>query len=140
MEDISLTHYVSVITNISHSVEGKIGLFFALIFVSFVADLITGWVASIITRVPNSNIGIVGLLKHACIILVLFTLTFFCIVMGSDTLPFLYVFYVSYILTEFQSILENMDKAGINVKLFKWLIQSVSENKGIKDNDKTIKR
>lgn len=135
-----MTDYVSLITTISHSNEGRIVLFFVMMFIAFVADLATGWLSSIVTRVPSSNLGVVGLLKHSCIFLVLFMLTFFCVVLGTDTLPFLYVFYVSYILTEFQSILENMDKAGIDVKLFKWLIQSVSENKGIQDNDKTIKK
>lgn len=135
-----MTDYVSLITTISHTNEGRIVLFFVMMFISFVADLATGWLSSIVTRVPSSNLGVIGLLKHSCIFLVLFMLTFFCVVLGTDTLPFLYVFYVSYILTEFQSILENMDKAGIDVKLFKWLIQSVSENKGINDNDKTIKK
>lgn len=135
-----MTHYVTLISTIGHSNEGKIGLFFVMMFISFVADIATGWLSSIVTRLPCSSIGIVGLLKHSCIFLVLFMLTFFCLILGTDTLPFLYIFYISYILTEFQSILENMDKAGIDVKLFKWLIQSVSENKGINDNDKTIKK
>lgn len=140
MEVITLLDYVSLITTISHTNTGRIALFFVMMFIAFVADLVTGWLASIVTQVPNSSLGIIGLLKHGSIFLVLFMLTFFCIVLGTDTLPFLYVFYVSYILTEFQSILENMDKAGIDVKLFKWLIQSVSENKGINNNDKTIKK
>lgn len=132
--------FISYLQFVESTDAGKIFLFIIAMFLAFLADYITGFYKSIKLKTPSSNTGLVGLLKHLSIFSLVLFLTYFCLILGKETIPFIYMFYITYLVTEFQSILENLNQVGIDIKPFEWLIRSVSENKGIQDNDKTIKK
>lgn len=122
--------YVTIIENLSKTDSGKIIGFFIGMFSLFVADFATGLYRSYKLKKPNSEIGKEGLFKHLSIMTLLGALTYFCIFIDG-MLPPLYLLYATYMFTQFQSILENLDEAGYDVKIFKVFIQSI-EDKYIK--------
>lgn len=129
--------YITVITNLSNTDSGRIFGFFIGMFILFIVDFCTGVYKSYKLKIPNSNVGKEGLFKHFSILALLGAITYFCLFMGKMMLTPLYMFYVSYIFTQFQSIIENLDQAGYDVKIFSVFIQSM-EDKVI--NDKKIKK
>lgn len=128
--------FISYLQFVESTDSGKIFLFIIAMFLAFIADYITGFYKSIKLKIPSSDIGLVGLLKHLSIFALVLFLTFFCLILGKETVPFIYMFYITYLVTEFQSILENLDQVGINVKPFQWLIQTVSKDSLIDYNAK----
>lgn len=128
--------FVDYLGFVASTDAGKIILFIIAMFLAFLADYISGFYKSIKLKTPSSDTGLVGLLKHLAIFSLVLFLTFFCLVLGKDTIPFIYMFYIAYLITEFQSILENLDEVGIDVKPFEWLIQTVSKNRMIDYDEK----
>lgn len=128
--------FVDYLQFIGSTDTGKIILFIIAMFLAFLTDYISGFYKSIKLKTPSSDTGLIGLLKHLAIFALVLFLTFFCLIMGKDTIPFIYMFYVAYLITEFQSILENLDQVGIDVKPFQWLIQSVSRDRMIDYDEK----
>lgn len=131
--------YVTLITNLSTTDSGKIVGFFIGMFILFGADFLTGVYKSYKLKVPNSSIGKEGLFKHFSILALLGAITYFCLFIGKIMMKPLYMFYLTYIFTEFQSIIENLDQAGYDVKIFKIFIQTINDST-IGNNDKTIKK
>lgn len=128
--------FVDYLGFVASTDAGKIILFIIAMFLAFLADYISGFYKSIKLKTPSSDTGLVGLLKHLAIFALVLFLTFFCLILGKDTIPFIYMFYIAYLITEFQSILENLDEVGIDVKPFEWLIQTVSKNHMIDYDEK----
>lgn len=122
--------YVGIIGSLYKTDSGKITGFFIGMFILFIVDFMTGIYRSYKLKKPNSDIGKEGLFKHFSIMMLLGALTYFCVFIGG-MLPPLYLLYGAYIFTQFQSILENLDEAGYDVKIFKVFIQSI-EDKYIK--------
>lgn len=131
--------FISYLQFVESTDAGKIFLFIIAMFLAFLADYITGFYKSIKLKTPSSDTGLVGLLKHLSIFALVLFLTFFCLILGKETIPFIYMFYITYLVTEFQSILENLDQVGLDVKPFQWLIQTVSKDRMI-DYDEKQKR
>lgn len=128
--------FVDYLQFIGSTDTGKIILFIIAMFLAFLTDYITGFYKSIKLKTPSSDTGLIGLLKHLAIFALVLFLTFFCLIMGKDTIPFIYMFYVAYLITEFQSILENLDQVGIDIKPFQWLIQTVSKDRMVDYDEK----
>lgn len=128
--------FVDYLEFVASTDTGKIILFSVAMFLAFLADYITGFYKSIKLKVPSSNTGLLGLLKHLAIFALVLFLTFFCLILGKDTIPFIYMFYIAYLITEFQSIIENLDQVGVDVKPFRWLIQTVSKDRMIDYDEK----
>lgn len=134
-----MTDYITVISNLSTTDSGKIVGFFIGMFILFVADFLTGVYKSYKLKVPNSCIGKEGLFKHFSILALLGAITYFCLFIGKVMMTPLYMFYLTYIFTEFQSIIENLDQAGYDVKIFRVFIQSIRDST-LGDNDKKVKK
>lgn len=128
--------FVDYLEFVASTDTGKIILFSVAMFLAFLADYITGFYKSIKLKVPSSNTGLLGLLKHLAIFALVLFLTFFCLILGKETIPFIYMFYIAYLITEFQSIIENLDQVGVDVKPFRWLIQTVSKDRMIDYDEK----
>lgn len=128
--------FVDYLEFVASTDTGKIILFSVAMFLAFLADYITGFYKSIKLKVPSSNTGLLGLLKHLAIFALVLFLTFFCLILGKETIPFIYMFYIAYLITEFQSIIENLDQVGVDVKPFRWLIQTVSKDHMIDYDEK----
>lgn len=109
---------------------GKILFTLGAIAVAMMIDFLTGTVAAKIN--PNidfrSKEGINGILRKICSIALMIFFIPLSILLPNDTgVAFLYVMYVGYLLFELKSILENLNKMGIDVALFKQFIDMFSK-------------
>ncbi|ASB96486.1 TPA: phage holin family protein [Streptococcus equi subsp. zooepidemicus] len=110
--------------------DGKILFTLGAIAVAMMIDFLTGTVAAKIN--PNidfrSKEGINGILRKICSIALMIFFIPLSILLPNDTgVAFLYVMYVGYLLFELKSILENLNKMGIDVALFKQFIDMFSK-------------
>lgn len=110
--------------------DGKILFTLGAIAVAMMIDFLTGTVAAKIN--PNidfrSKEGINGILRKICSIALMIFFIPLSILLPNDTgVAFLYVMYVGYLLFELKSIIENLNKMGIDVTLFKQFIDMFSK-------------
>ncbi|HEL0635530.1 TPA: phage holin family protein [Streptococcus equi subsp. zooepidemicus] len=110
--------------------DGKILFTLGAIAVAMMIDFLTGTVAAKIN--PNidfrSKEGINGILRKIYSIALMIFFIPLSILLPNDTgVAFLYVMYVGYLLFELKSILENLNKMGIDVALFKQFIDMFSK-------------
>ncbi|HEK9993565.1 TPA: phage holin family protein [Streptococcus equi subsp. zooepidemicus] len=110
--------------------DGKILFTLGAIAVAMMIDFLTGTVAAKIN--PNidfrSKEGINGILRKICSIALMIFFIPLSILLPNDTgVAFLYVMYIGYLLFELKSILENLNKMGIDVALFKQFIDMFSK-------------
>ena len=100
--------------------ENKIGYMLSIICVLMIIDFITGSVSAVInTNIEfKSSIGINGILRKLCSILVLVACIPIAPLIPSDMgLTAIVVLYFGYIIMEFGSILENLSKMGIDTTI-----------------------
>lgn len=110
--------------------DGKILFTLGAIAVAMMIDFLTGTVAAKIN--PNidfrSKEGINGILRKICSIALMIFFIPLSILLPNDTgVAFLYVMYIGYLLFELKSIIENLNKMGIDVALFKQFIDMFSK-------------
>ncbi|CRU21990.1 phage holin family protein [Streptococcus equi] len=110
--------------------DGKILFTLGAIAVAMMIDFLTGTVAAKIN--PNidfrSKEGINGILRKICSITLMIFFIPLSILLPNDTgVAFLYVMYIGYLLFELKSIIENLNKMGIDVALFKQFIDMFSK-------------
>lgn len=122
--------YVYFFETINPDQDGKILFTLGAIAVAMMIDFLTGTVAAKIN--PNidfrSKEGINGILRKICSIALMIFFIPLSILLPNDTgVAFLYVMYVGYLLFELKSILENLNKMGIDVALFKQFIDMFSK-------------
>ena len=101
--------------------ENKAIYLLMVICVLMVIDFITGTVAAWINPKIKflSHAGINGILRKLCSILVLLACIPVAPLIPADAgVAALIVLYAGYMILEFSSILENLGKMGVNVKLF----------------------
>lgn len=92
----------------------------ALICLAMMLDLVTGLTAAKMTKQLASKIGINGILrKIASILLLLFFLPVARLIPMQAGHVLLYAFYLCFLVMEIHSVLENYEKMGINIELFK---------------------
>ncbi|BBE40553.1 phage holin family protein [Streptococcus dysgalactiae] len=105
--------------------DGKILFTLGAIAVAMMIDFLTGTVAAKINPKIDfrSKEGINGILRKICSITMMIFFIPLSILLPNDTgVAFLYVMYVGYLLFELKSILENLNKMGIDVSLFKQFV------------------
>ncbi|PZO93311.1 MAG: holin [Streptococcus pyogenes] len=105
--------------------DGKILFTLGAIAVAMMIDFLTGTVAAKINPKINfrSKEGINGILRKICsITLMIFFIPLSILLPNETGVAFLYVMYVGYLLFELKSILENLNKMGIDVSLFKQFV------------------
>ncbi|HER9489444.1 MULTISPECIES: phage holin family protein [Streptococcus] len=105
--------------------DGKILFTLGAIAVAMMIDFLTGTVAAKINPKIDfrSKEGINGILRKICSITLMIFFIPLSILLPNDTgVAFLYVMYVGYLLFELKSILENLNKMGIDVSLFKQFV------------------
>lgn len=105
--------------------DGKILFTLGAIAIAMMIDFLTGTVAAKINPKIDfrSKEGINGILRKICSITLMIFFIPLSILLPNDTgVAFLYVMYVGYLLFELKSILENLNKMGIDVSLFKQFV------------------
>ncbi|MFC4771576.1 phage holin family protein [Enterococcus hermanniensis] len=99
--------------------EPRLLFVLSLISVAMLLDLLTGLIAAKILKQLSSKIGINGLLrKIASILLLLFFLPVSSLIPLQIGSALLYAFYLSFLMLELHSILENYEKMGIKTIIF----------------------
>ena len=102
--------------------DGKILFILSLIAGAMVIDFITGTVAAKINPKIDfkSSKGINGILrKLTSIMVMMFFIPVSVLLPNESGVALLYTLYVGYLVFELTSILENMEKMGVPIKLFK---------------------
>lgn len=110
--------------------ENKIGYMLSIICVLMIIDFITGSVSAVInTNIEfKSSIGINGILRKLCSILVLVACIPIAPLIPSDMgLTAIVVLYFGYIIMEFGSILENLSKMGIDTTILTRFFEHLKE-------------
>lgn len=133
-------HYISYLQSLVQSDDEKIAIFLIGTLIAIIVDMATGWTKSIVTKTPSSDIGTRGLLKHLSLFSLLAALAIFAIFMGHDAILAWYGLIVYYWLLQFQSVLENLDTMGIDIKGFTTFIHSVRSDSEPKEENEKIKK
>lgn len=128
-------HYIEYLQTLIKSDDSKMIIFLIGTLIAIVIDMITGWTKSIVTKTPSSDIGTRGLLKHLSLFSLLLVLGLFSIFIGNFAIIAWYALVVYYWLLQFQSVLENLDAMGVDIKGFSTFIQAVhSDSEPKKEN------
>ncbi|MDT2675926.1 phage holin family protein [Enterococcus dongliensis] len=110
--------------------EPKLLFVLALISAAMLLDLLTGLIAAKLTKQISSKIGINGILrKIASILLLLFFLPVSSLIPLQAGSLLLYAFYLSFLLMELHSILENYEKWDLKQKFFKGFYSKYSSRR-----------
>lgn len=140
MITIQNMHYVEALQQLVRTDDSKILVFIIGTLFAIVVDMATGWAKSIVTKTSSSDIGTRGLLKHLSLFSLLMVLALFAIFLGNYAILAWYGLVVYYWLLQFQSVLENLDAMGVDIKGFTTFIQAVhSDNEPKKENDRINK-
>lgn len=110
--------------------EGKILYVLAIIACLMIIDFISGTIAAIIN--PNidfkSKEGVYGILRKIVSMLLMVILLPVGVVLPGDTgIMLVYTLYIGYMLFELKSIIENLDKMGVNVGPFKIFLNNFEQ-------------
>ena len=110
--------------------DSKILFIITLITLAMVFDFITGTIAAKINKeiTFNSKAGINGILRKICsIFLLIYFIPLSVLIPDGTGVLLLYTLYLGYLLMELKSIMENFNKMGLNVELFKYLIEAIEK-------------
>lgn len=112
--------------------DNKVIFILTLIAIAMIIDFISGTIAAKIN--PDikfeSKKGINGILrKLISIIVMIFFIPLSVIMPNGVGATLVYVLYLGYLLMELKSILENLQKIGINITLFNNFIKEIENNK-----------
>lgn len=117
--------------------DGKILFVLALIAIAMTIDYFTGTLASRInpSETPNSGKGINGILrKIASMVLMVFFIPVSVLIPSHAGTAMLYTLYIGYLLMEILSLLENFERMGVEVDLFRKFLE-VIRGKSEDEND-----
>ncbi|MFM1542062.1 phage holin family protein [Helcococcus ovis] len=112
--------------------DNKVIFILTLIAIAMIIDFISGTIAAKIN--PDikfeSKKGINGILrKLISIIVMIFFIPLSVIIPNGVGATLVYVLYLGYLLMELKSILENLQKMGVNITLFNNFIKEIENNK-----------
>lgn len=112
--------------------DTKIIFVLGMIAIAMIIDFLTGTVAAKINnRIEfQSQKGINGILRKICsMIVMIFFIPVSVLIPGQIGTGLIYVLYLGYLLMETKSILENLNKMGLNIELFNKFIEEVEKQK-----------
>lgn len=129
-------HYIEYLQALIKTDDNKMIIFLLGTLIAITVDMITGWTKSIVTKTPSSDIGTRGLLKHLSLFSLILVLGLFSIFIGNFAIFAWYALVIYYWLLQFQSVLENLDSMGVDIKGFNTFIQAVhSDREPKQEND-----
>ena len=99
--------------------DGKVIYLLALISITMMIDFLTGVWCAKINKKFESNKGINGILrKISSMLLMIIFVPFSVIIPNGVGLGLVYVMYIGYEIMEIKSILENLNKMGVDINPF----------------------
>ena len=118
--------------------DGKILYFLTLIALTMIVDFLTGTVAA---KVNNgiefkSKEGINGILrKISSMLLMIIFIPFAVAIPGDVGVGLVVILYIGYELMELKSVIENLEKMGVEVTIFKSFVGKAEDRLGIEEHD-----
>ena len=115
--------------------DGKILYLLSMISLAMILDLLTGINAAKINSniTFNSKAGINGILrKIGSILVMVFFIPISVLIPGDTGTILIYTLYIGYLVMELKSIVENLNKMGIDAEALKNIIELLSKNRGDK--------
>jgi toxin secretion/phage lysis holin len=137
---ITNLHYIEFLQALIQSDDSKIIIFLIGTLIAIIIDMITGWTKSIVTKTPSSDIGTKGLLKHLSLFSLITVLGLFSIFIGNFAILAWYALVIYYWLLQFQSVLENLDAMGVDIKGFNAFIRAVHSDSEPKQENELKKK
>jgi toxin secretion/phage lysis holin len=115
--------------------DGKILYLLSMISLAMILDFLTGIIAAKINSniTFNSKAGINGILrKIGSILVMVFFIPISVLIPGDTGTILIYTLYIGYLVMELKSIVENLNKMGIDAEALKNIIELLSKNRGDK--------
>ena len=115
--------------------DGKILYLLSMISLAMILDFLTGIIAAKINSniTVNSKAGINGILrKIGSILVMVFFIPISVLIPGDTGTILIYTLYIGYLVMELKSIVENLNKMGIDAEALKNIIELLSKNRGDK--------
>ena len=115
--------------------DGKILFILTMIVTAMIIDFLTGTIAAKVNSniTFNSKAGINGILrKIVSVIVMVFFIPLSVLVPGNMGIVLVYTLYIGYLIMELKSIVENLNKMGIDAEALKNIIELLSKNRGDK--------
>lgn len=110
--------------------EQKVLYVLALLAFAMMLDFLSGCYLAHKKQLISSKIGINGIIrKVASMVLLLFFLPLALLLPVQTGSAMLFVFYMGYLVMEVQSILENYQQVGIEVKVFQEFIELIKKKR-----------
>lgn len=110
------------------SEDGKILYLLALIAITMIIDFITGTIGAWVNKDIEfrSKEGINGILRKIASMLTLLIFVPVSVLIPNDAgVALMYTLYIGYLAFELKSILENLNRCGIEVKAFERIIEAL---------------
>lgn len=114
--------------HIIQSEDGKILYLLALIAITMIIDFITGAIGAWVNKDIEfrSKEGINGILRKIASMLTLLIFVPVSVLIPNDAgVALMYTLYIGYLAFELKSILENLNRCGIEIKLFEGIIDAL---------------
>lgn len=115
--------------------DGKILYLLSMISLAMILDFLTGIIAAKVNSniTFNSKAGINGILrKIGSILVMVFFIPISVLIPGDTGTILIYTLYIGYLVMELKSIVENLNKMGIDAEALKNIIELLSKNRGDK--------
>ncbi len=115
--------------------DGKILYLLSMISLAMILDFLTGIIAAKVNSniTFNSKAGINGILrKIGSILVMVFFIPISVLIPGDTGTILIYTLYIGYLVMELKSIVENLNKMGIDVEALKNIIELLRKNRGDK--------
>ena len=115
--------------------DGKILYLLSMISLAMILDFLTGIIAAKINSniTFNSKAVINGILrKIGSILVMVFFIPISVLIPGDTGTILIYTLYIGYLVMELKSIVENLNKMGIDAEALKNIIELLSKNRGDK--------
>lgn len=117
-------HYIQ---NLMQDEFGKVIVWLGFILILMFIDILTGFIQAYVNRNLKSRAMSVGLLKKAGLFLVLLGIILLAVLMpdiiGTSVIIGVYVIEI---VNELLSVMENLHKMGINIKIFNPIMQRLN--------------
>lgn len=110
--------------------DGKILYLLALIAITMIIDFITGAIGAWVNKDIEfkSKEGINGILRKIASMLTLLIFVPVSVLIPNDAgVALMYTLYIGYLAFELKSILENLNRCGIEIKLFEGIIDALKK-------------
>ena len=121
---------IETLRNFMLTQDGKLLYVLAVLAILMGLDFISGTVAAIINKNIDfkSKVGIYGILRKIISLISMISLIPLAIIIPGDVgIMLVYTLYIGYLVMEFKSIIENLDKMGVTVGPFKIFLNNFEQ-------------